>query len=72
MVVGACTRCIELIDIRTCFFCKSEFSEYVEILQRSVFIDVRQTEHRVLQMKTTDDMRKVNTLLATCNRNFVI
>ena len=68
MVVVACTRCIKLIDT---FVCKSEFSEYVEIIQRGVFIDVRQTDHIVMQMKTTDDMRKVNTLLATCNRNFV-
>ena len=26
----------------------------------------------MMQMKTTDDMGKINTLLAHCNRNFVI
>ena len=39
-VVGEFTSCFEPMDKRTCFACDSEFSEKVEIRQRSVFIDV--------------------------------
>ena len=57
--VGACLEYIEPIG--------HAFSETVEICQRSVYIDVSQTENSIImmmQMKTMD-----NTLLARC-RNF--
>ena len=38
--IGACTSCFERLHNMTCFACNSEFSETVEIRQRSVFIDV--------------------------------
>ena len=57
----------------TCFAWNSVLSDTVtvEIGQRNVFIDVSLTQHCILQMKTTDDMRKVDALLANCNRNLV-
>ena len=56
----------------TCFLRNNDFAETVDQGQRSVYIDVSQLEHSMMQMKTTDGMRTVNTLLANCNRNFVI
>ena len=54
-----------------CFVCNREFSETVKIRQRSVPIDVSLTEYSMMQMKTTDDMRKIHTLCPNCNRNCV-
>ena len=62
---------IELIDNRACFFRKDGFTEAVELCQRSVYIDVSQTKHNLVQMKTMEYIREVKTLLAYCNRNVV-
>ena len=48
---------------------KSNLTEPVELCQRGV--DVAQTEHTIMQMKTTDYMREVNIELVNCNRNLV-
>ena len=46
------------------------FTETVEMCQRSAIIDISQAEHRILQMKTTDNIhvREVNTQVANCNK----
>ena len=59
-IVGACTGYIKPIDNGTCLFRNSNFTEAVEMRQRSVNIGVSQTEHSMMQMKTTDDMRNVH------------
>ena len=40
---------------------KTDFSDTVEICQQGVYIDVSQTKHVIMQMKTFDDMLKANT-----------
>ena len=71
MVVGACSGFIEPIDNRTCFARKSDVTITVELCQQSVYIDVSQTKHSIMQMKTTDYIPEEDTLLANCNRKFV-
>ena len=56
----------------TCFFLYNDFTESVELGQQSVDIDVSQTKHNVMRIKTTDYMRTVDSLLANCNLNFVV
>ena len=46
------------------FFAKSTSTETVELGHRSVYIDVSLIEHTMMQMKTMDHMRTVNTLIA--------
>ena len=61
------------LDSRTSFLCSNDFTNNIELGQRSVYIDVSQIEHTMVRMKKIPDhMRTVNTLLADCNRNFVI
>ena len=43
----------------------------MKIRYQGVYIDVSQTKHGILQMKTSDYMPKVATILANCNLNFV-
>ena len=44
----------------------------VEMCQRSVYIDVSQIKHSMMRMKTTDNMRTVNSSLPNCSLNFVV
>ena len=43
---------------------KTDFSDTVEICLQCVYIDVSQTKHVIMQIKTLDYMLKVNTKLA--------
>ena len=67
----ACTEYIEPTDNRTCFFRYSDFTETIELGQRSVYIDVCQIKHSMMRIQTADYMRTVNSLLADCSLNFV-
>ena len=58
-VIDACTGFIELIDNRTCFARKNDLTEPES--QRDVYIDISQTKHNIMQMKTTDNMREEST-----------
>ena len=49
-VVGACMKYIESIDNRSCFLRNIDFTESVEMCQRSIYTDVSQTEHDKMQM----------------------
>ena len=50
---------------------KTDFSDTVEIHCQGIYLDVSQTKHDTMQMKTYDFMPKVNTKPANCNVNFV-
>ena len=50
---------------------KTDLSDTVEIRYQGVYLDVSQTKHGIMQMKTPDYMPKVNTKLAYCNLKFV-
>ena len=50
---------------------KTDFSDTVEIRWYGVYIDVSQTKHGIMQKKTSDYMRRVNTKPVNCNLNFV-
>ena len=52
-VVGIFKGYISLRNNNTCFLHHSNFIETEEMCQRSVYIDVSQTEHSILQMKRT-------------------
>ena len=52
---------IEPKENMTLFACKSDFMETVELCQQSIYIDVSQTEHIIMQMKTKVYMEEVNT-----------
>ena len=47
-----------------CFPCDDDFTETIELDQWSAYTDVSQIEHIMMRIKTTDNMRTVNTLLA--------
>ena len=51
-------------DIRTCIFEKTDYSDTFEICLQGVYIDVSQTKHVIMQIKTLDYMLKVKTKLA--------
>ena len=53
------------------FLGKTDFSDTVELRWYGVYIDVSQTEHGIMQEKTSDYMPRVNTELVNCNLNFV-
>ena len=57
----SCMGFIELIDNMTCFARKSDHTELVELCQWDFYVDVSQTEPSLMQMKTIDYMREVNT-----------
>ena len=43
------------------FLGKSDFSDTIEIRRQGVYLDVSQTKHNIMQIKTPDYMPKVNT-----------
>ena len=45
------------------FLGKTDFSDTVEIRWYGVYIDVSQTKHSIMQVKTSDYMPRVNTKL---------
>ena len=49
----------------------TDFSDTVEIRWYGVYIDVSQTKHGIMQVKTSAYMQRVNTKLVYCNLNFV-
>ena len=51
--------------------CENLTSDNVEIRWLGVYIDVSQTKHGIMQVKTPDYMPRVNTKLVNCNLNFV-
>ena len=53
------------------FLVKTDFSDTIEIRWVGVYIDVSQTKHGIMQVKTSDYMPRVNTELVNCNLNFV-
>ena len=53
------------------FLGKTDFSYTVEIRWCGVYIDVSQTKHDIMQVKTSAYMLIVNTKLVNCNLNFV-
>ena len=53
------------------FMGKPDFSDTVEISWWGVYIGVSRTKHGIMQVKTPDYMRRVNTKLVNCNLNFV-
>ena len=52
------------LGIRTCSLGKTDFSDTVEICWQGIYIDVSQTKHVIMQMKTPNCMLKVNTKVA--------
>ena len=50
---------------------KTDFSDTVEIRWKDVYIDVSQTKHGIMQMKTPGYTPRVNTKLFNCDLNFV-
>ena len=53
------------------FLGKPYFSDTVEIRWYGVYIDISQTKHDIMQVKSTDYMLRVNIKLVNCNLNFV-
>ena len=50
---------------------KTDFSDTVEICYQGVYIDVSQTKHVIMQMKTLDYMLKVNTKILSLDHSLI-
>ena len=50
---------------------KTDFSDTPEICYQGVYIDVSQTKHVIMQMKTLDYMLKVNTKILSLDHSLI-